>query len=176
VIVGKSSGAKSGYVRVVNMPQSFLAAPLITLDADPDGGWITRLIDIQGSGQGVCGEARSGPAYTATRPSKEQSDFTVGRGAERPRVEQPGRGGPIAGSLAGVHWTTCSARHKHLSGSCRMWFSHSTDYRSMSRAEDVTWTRLVSVTPSSLARNGSRGEDARKRVSTAGSMRSPATV
>src|ERR1700719_4227427 len=39
LIVGKSSNAKSGYVRVANASHSLLAAPLLTVDADPKG-WL----------------------------------------------------------------------------------------------------------------------------------------
>jgi len=68
----------------------------------PDGGWITRDRYPTGSGQGVCGEARSGPAYTATRPSKEQSDFTVAEVRKGRELSSPAAADPIAGSLAGV--------------------------------------------------------------------------
>src|SRR6267154_4759676 len=46
LIVGKSSSAMSGYVRVANASPSLLAAPLLTVDADPKG-WLDRaLIDV----------------------------------------------------------------------------------------------------------------------------------
>src|SRR5207244_1752073 len=78
LIVGKSSGAKSGYVRVVNVPQSFLAAPLITPDADPKR-WLDRtVLDItQDRIKEFAVKPADSPGFTASRPSKEQADFAV---------------------------------------------------------------------------------------------------
>ncbi len=79
VIVGKSSGAKSGYVRVAGAPQTLLAAPLVTVDSDPKG-WLERtLLDVPVARvRQVEEHPAQGPAFTAAREKKEQNDFTVG--------------------------------------------------------------------------------------------------
>ena len=46
VIVGKSSGANSGYVRVSGSMQSLLAAPSMTVDADPKRWLDHTLLDV----------------------------------------------------------------------------------------------------------------------------------
>ncbi|MFL6599791.1 MAG: DUF4340 domain-containing protein [Steroidobacteraceae bacterium] len=103
LIVGKSSGAKSGYVRVVNAPQSFLAAPLITLDADPKRWLDHTLIDIpQDRIKEFAVKPAQGAAYSATRPSKEQADFAVAEVPKGRELSSPAAADPIAGSLAGV--------------------------------------------------------------------------
>ena len=91
--MGKSSGAKSGFVRVVNAPQSLLAAPLITLDADPRRWLDHTLIDIpQDRIKEIAVKPAEGPGYTATRASKDQSRLHGGGSAEGPQVEQSRRG------------------------------------------------------------------------------------
>jgi hypothetical protein len=103
LIVGKSSGGKSGYVRVVNTPQSFLAAPLITLDVEPKRWLDHTLIDIpQDRIKEFAVKPAEGPGYTATRPSKEQADFTVAAVPKGRELSNPAAADPIAGSLASV--------------------------------------------------------------------------
>jgi Domain of unknown function (DUF4340) len=103
LIVGKSSGAKSGFVRVVGAPQSLLAAPLITLDADPRRWLDHTLIDIpQERIKEVAVKPAEGPGYTATRASKEQADFTVAEVPKGRKLSNPAAADPIAGSLGSV--------------------------------------------------------------------------
>jgi len=103
LIVGKSSGAKSGYVRVANAPQSLLVAPLITVDADPRRWLDHTLIDIpQDRIRAIAVKPADGPGYTATRPNKDQSDFTVAEVPKGRKLSSPAAADPIAGSLAGV--------------------------------------------------------------------------
>ena len=103
LIVGKSSGAKSGFVRVVNSPQSLLAAPLITLDADPRRWLDHTLIDIaQDRIKQVAVKPADGPGYTASRTSKEQPDFTVAEIPKGRELSSPAAADPIAGSLGAV--------------------------------------------------------------------------
>jgi hypothetical protein len=103
LIVGKSSGAKSGFVRVVGAPQSLLAAPLITLDADPRRWLDHTLIDIaQDRIKEVAVKPADGPGYTATRASKDQADFTVAEIPKGRKLSNPAAADPIAGSLGGV--------------------------------------------------------------------------
>jgi hypothetical protein len=78
LIVGKTSGAKTTFVRVVDTPQSFLASPQLTPDADPRR-WLDRaLIDIPEQRiKEIHVQPATGPAYTVTRMSAQQTDFTV---------------------------------------------------------------------------------------------------
>ncbi len=78
VIIGKSSGAKSGYVRVAGAPQTLLAAPLLTVDSDPKG-WLERtLLDVPVARVHQVEEhPAQGPSFTVAREKKEQNDFTV---------------------------------------------------------------------------------------------------
>jgi Domain of unknown function (DUF4340) len=103
LIVGKTSGAKSGYVRVVNAPQSLLAAPLLTVDADPRRWLDHTLIDIpQDRIKEIAVKPAEGLGYTATRANKDQSDFTVAEVPKGRKLSSPAAADPIAGSLAGV--------------------------------------------------------------------------
>ena len=83
LIVGKSSGAKSGYVRVADVPQSLLAAPLVTLDPDPRTWLDHTLIDItQDRIKEVSVKPADGPGYTASSaPRFTQSIRYCGWGA-----------------------------------------------------------------------------------------------
>jgi hypothetical protein len=103
VIVGKSSGAKTGYVRVVNVPQSFLASPLVTVDSDPKRWLDHTLIDIpQERVKEIAVKPAEGAGYTASRPNKEQSDFAVSDIPKGRELSSPAAADPIAGSLASV--------------------------------------------------------------------------
>jgi len=78
LIVGKSAGGKSGFVRVAHTEPSLLAQPLISVDADARR-WIDRtIVDIgeQRVKEAVV-EGAAGPSYTATRLSPQQSDYQV---------------------------------------------------------------------------------------------------
>src|SRR6202171_5731185 len=103
LIVGKSSSAKSGYVRVANSSQSLLAAPLLTVDADPKG-WLDRaLIDLVPERvRQVEERPTEGAAFSATRDRKEQTDFTVTPVPRGRELTGPGAADPIAGSLSSL--------------------------------------------------------------------------
>jgi len=103
LIIGKSAGAKSGYVRVVSTAPSLLADPLITVDADPRR-WLDRtLLDItQDRVKEFTVKPAEGPGYTASRPNKDTSDFAVSDIPKGRKLSSPAAADPIAGSLAGV--------------------------------------------------------------------------
>jgi hypothetical protein len=100
LIVGKSSGGKSGYVRVVGSEASLLAAPLLTPDAQPKAWLDHALLDIpQTRVREVEEKPADGPGYTAGREKKEQTDFTV---TPIPRLREltgPGAADEIAAAL-----------------------------------------------------------------------------
>jgi len=103
LVVGKSSGAKSGYVRVADSPQSLLAAPLISPDADPRRWLDHTLIDLaQERVKEIVIKPAQGPGYTASRPSKEQSDFAVSDIPKGRELSSPAAADAIAGSLASM--------------------------------------------------------------------------
>jgi len=78
VIIGKSSGAKSGYVRVANAPQTLLAAPLVLVDADPKAWLEHALLDLPVARlRQVEEHPAQGAAFTVARDKKEQVDFSV---------------------------------------------------------------------------------------------------
>jgi len=103
LIVGKSSGAKSGYVRVASAPQTLLAAPLLTVDADPKGWLDHALIDIAPERvRQVEERPTEGAGFNATRDKKEQTDFTVTPVPKGRELTAPGAANPIAGSLSSL--------------------------------------------------------------------------
>ena len=103
LIVGKSSSAKAGYVRLASAPQSLLAAPLLSVDADPKG-WLDRaLLDIATERvRQVEEHPPAGAAFTLAREKKEQADFTVTPLPKGRELSAAGAADPIAGALAGL--------------------------------------------------------------------------
>src|SRR5881275_60142 len=103
LIVGKSSSAKSGYVRLANAPQTVLAAPLLTVDADPKG-WLDRaLIDVAPERvRQVEEKPHQGPGFSVTREKKEQTDFTVTPLPKGRELTSAGAADGIAGSLSSL--------------------------------------------------------------------------
>ena len=103
LIVGKSSSAKSGYVRVANASQSLLAAPLLSVDAEPKGWLDHALIDLAPERvRQVEERPTEGPGFSATRDRKEQTDFTVTPVPRGRELTGPGAADPISGSLSSL--------------------------------------------------------------------------
>jgi len=103
LIIGKSAGAKSGYVRVASAPQSLLAAPLISVDADPRHWLDKAVMDIgQERVKEFAVKPAEGPGYTASRPNKDTSDFAVADIPKGRKLSSPTAADPIAGSLGSV--------------------------------------------------------------------------
>jgi hypothetical protein len=103
LIVGKTSSGKSGYVRVAGTAPSLLAAPLLTLDADPKS-WLERaLIDLpQTRIRQVDEKPADGPPFRATRDRKEQPDFTVAPLPKGRQLTSAGAADSIAASLGAL--------------------------------------------------------------------------
>ncbi|HEY7377927.1 MAG TPA: DUF4340 domain-containing protein [Steroidobacteraceae bacterium] len=102
VIVGKTSGMHSAFVRVPGQAQSYLASPQISVDAEP-ANWLDRgLLDIAAT---RIQEARvrptSGPAYTAKRDTREQTDFTVPDLPRGRALSSPTAANSLSSALAG---------------------------------------------------------------------------
>jgi Domain of unknown function (DUF4340) len=103
LIIGKSSTAKAGFVRVAGAPQSLLAAPLLSVDADPKG-WLDRtLVDIPLERvRAVAEKPAQGPAFTASRERKEQNNFAVDPLPKGRKLTGPAAAEPLASSLASL--------------------------------------------------------------------------
>jgi len=103
LIVGKPSGAKSGYVRVANTPASFLAAPLLTVDADPKG-WLARaLLDLPAERVREIEEhPGQGAAFTAARQKTDDAHFTVTPLPKGRELSGPGAADSLGAALSGL--------------------------------------------------------------------------
>jgi hypothetical protein len=103
IIIGKSSSGKSGYVRLASAPQSLLAAPPVSVDADPKD-WLERaLIDLNVARvREVEEKPAQGATYSAARENKEQSNFTVSPLPKGRELTGPGAPDPIAGALSAL--------------------------------------------------------------------------
>jgi hypothetical protein len=103
LIVGKTSSGKSGYVRVAGTAASLLAAPLLTLDADPKTWLEHSLIDLPVTRiRRVEEKPLDGPAYAAARDKKEQADFSVTGVPKGRQLTGAGAADSLAGALSGL--------------------------------------------------------------------------
>jgi len=103
LIVGKSSGAKSGYVRVASAPQSLLAAPLLSVDADPKGWLAHDLLDLPTERvRQVEEHPAQGAPYSASRDKKEQANFTVNPLPKGRQLTGPGAAERVAAALGSL--------------------------------------------------------------------------
>jgi Domain of unknown function (DUF4340) len=103
LIVGKSSSGKSGYVRVASMPQSLLAAPLLSVDADPKSWLQNALLDINAARvHEIAARPAQGAAFTAVRAKKDEISFTVSPLPKGRQLTGPAAPEGIAGGLSGL--------------------------------------------------------------------------
>jgi len=103
LIIGKSSGAKSGYVRVAGTPQSLLAAPLLNVEADPKMWLETDLIDLPVERVREIEERPAqGATYSASREKKEQTNFTVSPVPKGRQLTGPGAADAMAAALSAL--------------------------------------------------------------------------
>ena len=103
LIVGKTSSGKSGYVRVAGTPASLLAAPLLTLDADPKTWLENSLIDLPAARvRQVEEKPLEGAPYAAAREKKEQTDFSVTGVPKGRQLTGPGAADSLAGALGAL--------------------------------------------------------------------------
>jgi hypothetical protein len=78
LIVGKPSGAKSGYVRIAGTPPSLLAAPQLTVDADPKVWLVHELVDISEQRvREIEEQPAQGAPYKAARDKAQDANFNV---------------------------------------------------------------------------------------------------
>jgi hypothetical protein len=103
LIIGKSSGAKSGYVRVAGTPQSLLAAPLLSVEADPKMWLETDLIDLPAQRvREVAERPAQGAPFSASRDKKEQPNFTVSPLPKGRQLTGPGAADSMASALSAL--------------------------------------------------------------------------
>jgi hypothetical protein len=78
LIVGKASGAKSGYVRIAGTPPSLLAAPQLSVDADPKTWLAHELVDISEQRvREIEEQPAQGAPYKASRDKAQDANFNV---------------------------------------------------------------------------------------------------
>ncbi|HXS26237.1 MAG TPA: DUF4340 domain-containing protein [Steroidobacteraceae bacterium] len=103
LIVGKLSGTDGTFVRVAGSKASALATPQLTPDADPRRWLDSTLIELpQSRVKQVAVKPATGPAYTVTRASAKETDFTVPdlpKGRELSSTSAPDA---VAGALASL--------------------------------------------------------------------------
>ncbi|MBV9695601.1 MAG: DUF4340 domain-containing protein [Gammaproteobacteria bacterium] len=104
LIVGKPSGAKSGFVRVVGRPQSVLAAPLLAVDAEPKQWLDKSLLDLPAERLREIEERPAqGAAFKATRAKKEDPHFTLAPVPKGRELTGPGAADALSAALSGLN-------------------------------------------------------------------------
>ena len=103
LIIGKPAGAKSGYVRLADSPQSLLASPALTVSADPKS-WLERaIIDVAPERVREIEEhPAQGAAFTVTRANAEQNDFSVTPIPKGRELSSPGAANALAAALSSL--------------------------------------------------------------------------
>jgi hypothetical protein len=104
LIVGKTSGTASVYVRVAGQAQSLLATPQLAPDADPRH-WLDRaILDIAAEQVNeVDVKAASGPEYAVKRAAAGNSpDYAVAPIPKGRELADPGAAAAQAGGLVGL--------------------------------------------------------------------------
>ena len=103
LIIGKSSSGKSGFVRVPGKEAALLAAPALSIDADPKRWLDHTLIDLnQDRVKEIEQQPAAGKGFTASRDKKETQDFTVSGVPKGRELTSPAAADSIAGSLSAL--------------------------------------------------------------------------
>lgn len=103
LIVGRPSDAKSGYVRVAGAEQSLLAAPTVSVDAEPKSWLDNTLINVAAERVRAIEERpATGAGFNATRDKKEQTDFTVSPIPAGRALTTAAAADPIASSMTAL--------------------------------------------------------------------------
>ena len=103
LIVGKSSGGKSGYVRLAGAAQSLLAAPLLSVTADPKSWLDTALIDVPAERVSTIEEHPSeGAGYSASRQKTDDAHFSVAPLPRGRELSGPGAADALGAALSGL--------------------------------------------------------------------------
>ena len=103
LILGKPSGAKSGYVRLANSPQSLLAAPLVTADAAPKSWLDNALIDLPAERVREIEERPAdGAGFVAVRQKKEDAHFNIVPVPKGRELSSVGAADTLGAALSGL--------------------------------------------------------------------------
>jgi hypothetical protein len=103
VVLGKPSGAKSGYVRVANSAQSLLAAPLITADAAPKSWLDSALVDLPAERvREIQERPAEGADFVAVRQKKEDAHFNIVPVPKGRELSSIGAGDTLGAALSGL--------------------------------------------------------------------------
>jgi len=155
IIIGKPSSAKSGFVRIPTAQQALLAAPSITIDADPKRWLDNTLLDIsQDRIKEVEEKPAEGTSFKASREKKDQTDFTVSNIPKGRELSSPVAANSMAGSLSAL---TLDDVHKSSAPGADAKISHAL-FRTFDGLElDVAGHKdgshdLITITPHSTAK------------------------
>jgi hypothetical protein len=100
LIVGKPSGSNGGFVRLAGHPQSLLASPQLSPDAEPRRWLDHTLLDLPADRiKQVELAPEGGPAYTIARANAQQQDFSVSSLPHGRELLSPSIATPIASGL-----------------------------------------------------------------------------
>jgi hypothetical protein len=103
VVLGKPSGAKSGYVRVANSVQSVLAAPLVTADAAPKSWLDNALVDVPAERvREIQERPGAGAGFVAVRQKKEDAHFNVVPVPKGRELSSVGAADTLGAALSGL--------------------------------------------------------------------------
>jgi hypothetical protein len=105
LIVGKPSGGKSGYVRLANAPTSLLAAPLVSVTADPKAWLDTALIDLPAERVREIEEHPAdgvGASYSASRQKTDDAHFSVSAIPKGRELSAPSAADSLGAALSGL--------------------------------------------------------------------------
>jgi hypothetical protein len=104
LILGKTTGGKSMYVRLADAKQSYQATPQISVDADA-ARWMDRtVIDIpQDRVKEVALTPASGPSYTVSREKKEDAEFAVSNVPKGRELSSSTIASSVAGALVALN-------------------------------------------------------------------------
>ena len=101
LIVGKPSGAKSGYVRIAGTPPSLLAAPQLSVDADPKDWLAHALLDISEQRvREIEEQPAQGASYKASRDKAQDANFNVSPLPKGRALSSPGAADGLGAALS----------------------------------------------------------------------------
>jgi hypothetical protein len=101
LIVGKASGAKSGYVRIAGTPPSLLAAPQLSVDADPKTWLAHELVDISEQRvREIEEQPAQGVPYKASRDKAQDANFNVSPLPKGRALSSPGAADGLGAALS----------------------------------------------------------------------------
>jgi hypothetical protein len=103
LVLGKPSGAKSGYVRVGNSAQSLLAAPLISADAAPKSWLDNALTDLPAERvREIQERPADGTGFVAVRQKKEDAHFNIVPVPKGRELSSVGAADSLGAALSGL--------------------------------------------------------------------------